>query len=143
MRSVELHRAFDYTKNVVSHVVGIPAYQKAREDFRRDSNDSFARIAALGGIYAEIVGPITTRATDKNLSGQSEQYEITKLTGGFVIDVASLMASGYLIATGRVAEGVGLKAAYNAATVVTPDVLKSMKNTLGKIKGQPPTTALV
>ncbi|MCL4416765.1 MAG: hypothetical protein M1365_08735 [Actinobacteria bacterium] len=145
MRSPELHRAVDYTKNVISHTFGIPSYQESRKAYRREFRDGFAKVAASMGAFSEIAMPITSRMAvlDNDYDRIPSKHEGVKFLGGFAVDSAAFAASGYLIATGKVAEGIGLRLAYNAASVVTPDVLKSMKNTLGRFKGQPPTAAFV
>ncbi|MCL4416764.1 MAG: hypothetical protein M1365_08730 [Actinobacteria bacterium] len=144
MRNVEFGKAIDYSKNILSHTFGVAGYKERKAEILNCGASSSIPLKLDAGFEALVtfISP-ATRQIFLKYDDFSKKHFAPKLIASMLGDISSDAGAYVLMSHGGAAEGIGLKLAYNAAVVVTPDVIRSMKDTFGKLKGQPPTAALI
>lgn len=142
MRNIEFGRAIDYSRNILSHTFGIAGYRSMRDGAIESNDTTNPKVVGGLGFTNELLFPATWRFLPR-IDDEGQKNIVLKHYSRGALDMASNVGALYLMTTGRAAEGVAVKIAYNMAVAVTPDVVRSMKQTFQNFRTKPPSAAIV
>lgn len=162
MRSVEFGKIFNYSGKIIRDASGITAYRESKQrhlelyagQFTPEDNEFNAKADGVLFGTGELLAPLTVRLIRGSLRASKGSDEnspivstvarvISSTTAAMAADVGMDVVAALLVADGKIAEGLSLKAGYNIATSVGPDVLRSMKQTFQNLRSKPPSAAII